>query len=95
MGKDLLNTLRGDTATADWRLKKIVMKFDDHFKPSTNETVERYCFFFCRYQGVSESIDSYVTELRLLTKMCNFRTSRDLLIQDRIVCGGSNAGMRK
>ncbi|XP_030578703.1 uncharacterized protein K02A2.6-like [Archocentrus centrarchus] len=93
-GRDLLDTLMGDTAHDAWKLEDIIKKFDDHCNPGVNETVERYRFF-TRSQGASESIDSYVTELRLLAKTCNFGTLRDSLIRDRIVCGGNNTSMRE
>lgn len=93
-GRELQDTLMGDTAKDTWKIEDIIKKFDDHCNPSVNETVERYCFF-TRYQGASENIDSYVTELRLLAKTCNFGTLRDSLIRDRIVCGGNNTGMRE
>ena len=38
-------------------------------------------------QDKAESIDRYVTGLRLIAKNCNFRDLEDELIRDRIVCG--------
>ncbi|XP_041672102.1 zinc finger and SCAN domain-containing protein 21-like isoform X2 [Cheilinus undulatus] len=93
-GRELLDTLMGDVAGDAWRLDDIIEKFDLHCNPSINETVERYRFF-TRQQGSSENIDSYVTELKLLTKTCNFGTFRDSLVRDRIVCGLHDAGMRE
>lgn len=93
-GRELLDILMGDTAKDAWKIEDIITKFDDHCNPSVNEIVERYRLF-TRNQGVSENIDSYVTELRLLAKTCNFGTLRDSLIRDRIVCGGNNTFMRE
>lgn len=93
-GRDLLDTLMGDVVKDQWKIDDIIKKFDEHCNPSVNETVERYRFF-TRNQGTSENIDSFVTELRLLAKTCNFETLRDLLIRDRIVCGGNNTSMRE
>ncbi|KAK7891393.1 hypothetical protein WMY93_023356 [Mugilogobius chulae] len=84
----------GDTAQADWKVKDMIEKFDNYCSPTVNETVERYKFF-TRNQGSSESIDGYVTELKLLAKTCNFGTLRDSLIRDRIVCGINNTSMRE
>lgn len=89
-GRELI----GDTAQSDWKVKDMIEKFDNYCSPTVNETVERYKFF-TRNQGFGESIDSYVTELKLLTKTCNFGTLRDSLIRDRIVCGINNASMRE
>ena len=93
-GRELLDTLMGDTDKAAWKIEDIIEKFDDHCNPSVNETVERYRFF-TRSQGATETIDSYVTELRLLARTCNFGTLRDSLLRDRIVCGGNNTTMRE
>ena len=93
-GRELLDTLMGDEPMSAWTLEGIISKFDDHCNPSINETVERYRFF-TRNQSGSETIDSYVTELKLLAKTCNFGTLRDSLIRDRIVCGLNDASMRE
>lgn len=92
-GRELLDTLMGDTATDAWKVDDVIEKFDHHCNPSINETVERYRFF-TKNQGASEC-DSYVTELKLLAKICNFGTLRDLLIRDRIVCGINNTSIRE
>lgn len=93
-GRELLDTLMGDSARDAWKLDDTIEKLDAHCNPSVNETVERYRFF-TRNQCVREVIDSYVTELKLLAKTCNSGTLRDSLIRDRIVCGHNNAGMRE
>lgn len=93
-GRELLDTLMGDTAKSDWTIKDVIEKFGNYCNPKVNETVERYKFF-TRNQGTSESIDGYVTELKLLAKTCNFGTLRDALIRDRIVCGINSSNMRE
>ncbi|CAB4013810.1 Hypothetical predicted protein [Paramuricea clavata] len=40
-----------------------------------------------RVQGETESVDQYVTELRLLAKNCRFGELQEELIRDRIICG--------
>ncbi|XP_057673637.1 zinc finger protein 391-like isoform X1 [Corythoichthys intestinalis] len=92
-GRELLDKLMGEIPKDRWKIEDIIERFDDHCNPGVNETVERYRFF-TRNQGVSETIDSYFTELKLLSKTCNFDTLRDSLIRDRIVCGHNNAAMR-
>nr|XP_023692995.1 uncharacterized protein LOC111856910 [Paramormyrops kingsleyae]XP_023692996.1 uncharacterized protein LOC111856910 [Paramormyrops kingsleyae] len=93
-GRELLETLMGDTPKKDWKLGDMIEKFDAHCNPCVNETVERYRFF-SRNQGLSETIDSYVMDLKVLAKTCNFETLRDSLIRDRIVCGHNNNSMRE
>lgn len=60
-GRELLDTLMGDTDKDAWKIEDIIKKFDDHCNPSVNETVERYRFF-TRNQGASENIDNYVRQ---------------------------------
>lgn len=93
-GRELLETLMSDVAADARTVTNIIAKFDEHCNPSINETVERYRFF-SKSQGAEQSIDNYVTELRMLAKTCNFGEIKDSLIRDRIVCGINNEGLRE
>lgn len=64
----------------------LLEKFDSHFGTKPNITMSRYKFF-TRSQDVGESIDQYVTALRVLSQSCEFAELRDGLIRDKIVCG--------
>ncbi len=44
-GRELLDTLMGETEKKDWKIKDVIDKFDAHCNPSVNKTVERYRFF--------------------------------------------------
>lgn len=72
----------------------MIAKFDEHCNPKINETVERYRFF-ARNQGPNETIDKYVTDLRMLASTCNFGVLQDSLIRDRIVCGTHSSSWRE
>lgn len=54
-GRELLDTLMGDTAKDAWKAEDIITNFDDHSNPSMNEIVERYRFF-TRNQGAGDRI---------------------------------------
>jgi hypothetical protein len=69
-------------------------KFELYCTPKKNVTFERHVFN-TRNQEPSESIDSYVTELRKLAKSCEFAQLHDSLIKDRIVCGIHSAEFRQ
>ncbi|XP_052746964.1 uncharacterized protein LOC128199832 [Bicyclus anynana] len=71
----------------------LLKKFDEHFGTKPNVTLARFKFF-TRNQDTSETIDQYVTSLRLLSQHCEFMQLRDSLIRDRIVCGISNTTVR-
>ena len=62
-------------------MKDIVLTFDRHS-------------FFTRNQQESETIDTYVTELRNKASRCEFADLKDGLIRDRIVCGIINDSVR-
>ena len=93
-GRELCETLMSDVTTARRTVKNMMERFDGHCNPKVNETVERYRFFM-RNQGQDENIDTYVTDLRMLSSTCNFGQIRDSLIRDRIVCGIIDSGLRE
>ena len=61
-----------------------VMK--DHQHPTPNPIAERFKFYI-RDREESESVSTYVAELRRRTEHCNFGTSLEDMIRDRLVCG--------
>ena len=61
-------------------------KYEKYCSPKSNLTYERHQFNI-RNQNEGESIDSYVTDLRILSKSCEFGDLTDSLIKDRLVCG--------
>ena len=61
-------------------------KFEKYCSPKSNLTYERHQFN-TRNQNEGESIDSYVTELRILSKSCEFGDFTDSLIKDRLIYG--------
>lgn len=87
---EIFNTFRwdqeGDTEGDDKKLDKILSKFEKYCSPKSNLTYERHQFNI-RNQNEGESIDSYVTDLKILSKTCEFGDLTDSLIKDRIVGG--------
>ena len=65
---------------------EILKKFDEYCNPKRNLTVERHVFN-SRMQQPGESIDQYITDLRLKVKTCEYGTMADEMIKDRIVVG--------
>ena len=76
---------------ADRKLDLDVLKesFRKYCEPRKNVTYLRH-IFFTRAQGQNETIDAYVTDLKIKAKDCEFGTLTDELIKDRIVCGVNN-----
>ena len=74
--------------SSDWRV--VMGKMEKHCIGEVNEIYERY-YFNMRDKLPTESVDSFVAELRNLAKTCNFCDClRDSLTRDRIVLGIKN-----
>lgn len=83
-GLDLYNTFTFE-GTDNQRIVPVMAKFDEHFNPRKNETMERYRFFTC-VPNPGESIDIFITELKNKSQTCEFGDLKNSLIRDRIVC---------
>lgn len=68
------------------KIAPLKQKFQDYCEPRKNLPYIRH-MFFTRVQGPSETIDTYVTDLKNKAKDCEFGDLCDSLIRDRIVCG--------
>ena len=94
---DFFNTFRwnqeGDTPGDDKKLDKVLSKFEKYCSPKSTLTYERHQFN-TRNQNEGESIDSYVTELRILSKSCEFGELTKSFIKDRLVCGERKDSVR-
>ena len=60
-----------------------------HFNPTPSETVQR-SKFHSRVRRPEETIAAFVADLRSLAEFCNFGSSLDDMLRDRIVCGVNN-----
>ena len=67
-GHDIYDTMAFEEAEKD-KLNVLFTKFEAYCKPKQNITLEMYCFN-TRAQESSETIDQYVTELKLIAKNC-------------------------
>ena len=84
----------GETRTWKRTTAELITAFKEYCSPKKNITYERHKFN-TRNQGETESIDQYVTELRILASTCEFATLKDGLIRDRIICGIQNQTMKE
>ena len=64
----------------------IIKKFEGYCMPKQNVTIERHVFFN-RSQNEGENFDSFLTDLKLKARTCEFENLKDSLIKDRIVGG--------
>ena len=71
---------------ADKTLAELVKVLSTHFKPKPSEIMERFKFH-SRSRKPGESVATLVAERRSLTEFCNFGTTLEAMIRDRLVCG--------
>jgi len=82
----LIRNLASPKKPTELKLKEIVELVGKHHDPKPSVIVQRYRFNTRNRRG-GESISTYVAELRHLSEHCNFGTSLNEMLRDRIVCG--------
>ena len=85
---DIYNTFKLADDKKD-KYEDVVKAFDAYFVPIKNESLYSH-LFFTRNQHSGETFDAYITELKKISKDCNFGELTDRLIRDRIVAGISD-----
>ncbi|CAC5396265.1 unnamed protein product [Mytilus coruscus] len=91
--REIYNTFNFGENEAD-KLEVLLKKFEDYCIPKKNVTVIRNRFN-TRVQNSSESIDQYLTDMKLIAKNCEFEHLKDGLIRDRIVCGTNSSRVKE
>ena len=75
--------------------KVILEKLEKFSKGLVNETLERHVFNL-RQQEEGEAFDDYLTELKLLSRNCNYcHSCYPGILRDRIIAGIQSDGVRK
>ncbi len=92
-GRDVYHTMTLSEDEQD-KIDVLFSKFESYCKPKQNVTIQRYRFN-TRVQGRQETIDQYLTELRLIAKNCSFGDLESQLVRDRLVCGTNSEEVRK
>ena len=93
-GIEIYETLQFEREPNERTLKDVIAAFKEHCNPKKNETVERYKFS-TRVQEEGESIEKFVTDLKLLATTCNFGMLQDSLVRDRVICRIRNSTLRE
>ncbi|KAL4720153.1 hypothetical protein ACJJTC_015080 [Scirpophaga incertulas] len=92
-GYEVYTTFTYEKGESEDDIECLMRKFEEHFNTKPNITVRRFKFF-SRNQDENESIDEYVTALRMLSQQCEFSDLQESLIRDKIVCGIVNNKVR-
>ena len=92
-GRDIANTWSNVTEEDKKQLKTYFERFTNHVEPKCNPVFSRYKFHK-RIQAESETVEQFVTDLKLLARDCSF-TEPDEMIRDRIVFGTNSRKIRE
>lgn len=92
-GYDIYSTLKFKAEKDNEEVEKVIDAFNEYFGTKTNVIMVRFKFF-TRIQEKGESIDEYVTALKLLSQRCEFEQLEDSLVRDKIVCGVADSALR-
>lgn len=90
-GRDIYNTWSLATETP---VETLFTKFSEYCQPKKNTIMARFRFN-SRIQKENETVDQFVTELRLIAKECDYGDIKDSLIRDRIIFGTRNEKIRE
>ena len=92
-GRDVFNTWTIPDEDRG-KLKTYFDRFEAHVQPKSNTVFMRYKFNL-KVQSDQESIDQFVTDLRLLAKHCSYGANADEMVRDRIVFGCRSKKVRE
>ena len=90
----LLRSLLSSAKSTDETYEELVKKLTDHYSPTPSEVMQRFRFN-SRSRKPEETVAAYLAELCRLAKHCNYGTTLDQLLRDRLVWGINDAGIRK
>ena len=84
-GRNILRLYNTFELAEDTPLQGILEAIDDFIIGARNETYDRFQFNNC-VQKDSETVDSYVTNLKTLASFCNYcEKCRDSIVRDRLI----------
>lgn len=78
----------------DRTFEQVIIAFGSHCNPKKNEIVERYKFFM-RMRQTNESLEQFVTDLKVLAASCNFGSLKESLVRNRTICGIRDKQLRE
>ncbi len=73
-------------------LADVLEKFDTHFAPRKNELAARWVFRETKQNN--DTLDTFITKLKIRAKDCNFGDQRDKMLRDQIVFGCREGSLR-
>ncbi|XP_073965804.1 uncharacterized protein [Choristoneura fumiferana] len=85
IGEDALQLYNSFDLSGKVTYETVIDKFEGYCVPRTNITFEAFNFFN-RKQKEDESIEDFITDLKIKCKSCEFGTLADRLVRDVFIC---------
>ena len=89
-----LSSLITPAKPADLPFERILEALTKYYSPRPSEIVERFKFH-SRVRKSGESVSAFVSELRSMSKFCNFGATLEDMLRDRLVCGINEEHIQK
>ena len=82
----LIQSLVSPRKPGDLEYKNLIDTMKKHYYLVLLEIMQRYKFH-TRFREPSESVTMYMSELRSIVEYCNYDSTLDMMLHDRLVCG--------
>lgn len=89
-----VTTADGTTTDPSKVLDTVLSKLDNYFAPRKLIIASRYKFRCCK-QNTGETLDTYMTRLKTLSKHCDFGSEHDNSLRDQLVFGCHDDKLRE
>ena len=90
----LLRNLVAPEKPGDKEYLALLEAMRQHHSPIPSEIVQRFKFNSC-FRQPGESISTFVAELRSLAEFCNFGSTLNEMLRDRLVCGVNDDSIQR
>ena len=90
----LLRSLLSPERPKDKTFDELAAVLTKHYTPKPSEVVQSFRFF-SRVRQPGETVTDFVAELQRLAEDCNFDSTLERMLQDRIVCGINDDAIQK
>ena len=90
----LLRSLLSPEKPSAKSFEELVAKLTEHYSPPPPEVIQRFRFN-SRSRQPGESVSTYMADLRRLAEQCNYGTTLEKMLRDRIVYGINDERIRE
>ena len=90
----LIRSLVSPTDPKDMTYEELAKVVQEHYQPQPSIIVQRFKFN-TRTQQPGENISKFLAELRRLSEHCEFGSTLDEMLRDRLVCGTCDSKIQR